>query len=64
MISLRTSAQKRDIIISNRWDLDFKFVWIVCTAEYVSLEKFDDGVCNICFGPLETGRLPLRIGEE
>jgi hypothetical protein len=27
----------------------------VCAGEYVRLEKFDYGVCNICFEPLEKG---------
>ena len=38
MISPRTSAQQRNIITRNGRDLDFKFVWTVCAAEYVSLE--------------------------
>jgi hypothetical protein len=42
-------------------------VSIVCAGEYVGLEEIDDGIWNVCFGPLKLGRLHerhMRIEDE
>jgi hypothetical protein len=50
-----------------RWNRDWVNVSIVCAGEYVGLEKIDDGIWNVYFGPLKLGRLHerhMRIEDE
>ena len=40
-----------------RWNRQWVNVSITCAGEYVGLEKIDEGVWNVYFGPLKLGRL-------
>jgi hypothetical protein len=44
-----------------RWDSDWVNVSICCAGEYVGLEEIDNGIWNVCFGPVKLGRL---IGQK
>jgi putative transposase len=43
-----------------RWNHRWVNVSHVCIGDYVGLEEIDDGVWNVCFGPLKLGRLLER----
>ena len=44
-----------------RWHKKWVKVSVVCAGEYVGFEEIDDGVWNVCFGPLKLGRFNERI---
>ena len=43
-----------------RWNRGWINVSTVCIGEYVGLEEIDNGIWNVCFGPLKLGRLLER----
>jgi putative transposase len=50
-----------------RWNSQWVNVSTVCIGEYVGLEKIDDGLWTVYFGPLRLGRLSerhMRIEDE
>jgi putative transposase len=50
-----------------RWNRAWVNVSTVCVGEYVGFEEIDDGIWNVCFGPLKLGRFNerhMRIEDE
>jgi hypothetical protein len=50
-----------------RWKRAWVHVSTVCAGEYVGFEEVDDGIWNVCFGPLKLGRFNerhMRLEDE